>query len=60
MTDERIKEAIAPCGLCCETCFAHVDGEIRKYSKKLKEKLQLKKYCKHCKKHILHKEVKVI
>lgn len=39
MTDERIKEAIAPCGLCCETCFAHVDGDIRKYSMKLKEKL---------------------
>ena len=39
MTDERIKESIAPCGLCCETCFAHVDGDIRKYSMKLKEKL---------------------
>ena len=39
MTDQRIKEAIAPCGLCCETCFAHVDGDIRKYSMKLKEKL---------------------
>ena len=39
MTDERIKEAIAPCGLCCETCFAHVDGDIRRYSLKLKEKL---------------------
>jgi hypothetical protein len=39
MTDERIKEAIAPCGLCCETCFAHVDGDIRKHSLKLKEKL---------------------
>jgi Protein of unknown function (DUF3795) len=39
MTDEKIKESIAPCGLCCETCFAHVDGDIRKYSMKLKEKL---------------------
>ncbi len=39
MTDERIKESIAPCGLCCETCFAHVDGDIRSYSLKLKEKL---------------------
>ncbi len=39
MTSEEIKESIAPCGLCCETCFAHVDGEIRKYSLKLKEKL---------------------
>ncbi len=39
MIDERIKESIAPCGLCCETCFAHVDGDIRRYSLKLKEKL---------------------
>src|SRR4030042_6325971 len=39
MTDERIKESIAPCGLCCETCFAHVDGDIRRYSLELKEKL---------------------
>ncbi len=39
MTDERIKESIAPCGLCCETCFAHVNGDIRRYSLKLKEKL---------------------
>lgn len=39
MTDTTIKDTIAPCGLCCETCFAHVDGDIRKYSLKLKEKL---------------------
>lgn len=39
MTTEQIKMAIAPCGLCCETCFAHVDGDIRRYSLKLKEKL---------------------
>ncbi len=39
MIDEKIKQSIGPCGLCCETCFAHVDGEIRKYSMKLKEKL---------------------
>ena len=39
MTDATIKEIIAPCGLCCETCFAHVNGNIRKYSLKLKEKL---------------------
>lgn len=39
MTDESIKESIAPCGLCCETCFAHVDGDIRRFSVKLKEKL---------------------
>ena len=39
MTDEKTLATIAPCGLCCETCFAHVDGEIRKLSQKLKEKL---------------------
>ena len=39
MADEQIKAAIAPCGLSCEKCFAHVDGGIRKCSLKLKEKL---------------------
>jgi hypothetical protein len=39
MTDERIMEAVAPCGLCCETCFAHRDGDIRRLAIKLKEKL---------------------
>jgi len=39
MTDERIKDCLAPCGLSCETCFAHVDGDIRKYALLLKEKL---------------------
>jgi hypothetical protein len=39
MTTEQIKAAIAPCGLNCEKCFAHVDGDIRKYSLKLKENL---------------------
>ena len=39
MTPEQLKETLAPCGLCCETCFAHANGDIRKYSIKLKEKL---------------------
>ncbi len=39
MTTDTIKTVIAPCGLCCETCFAHVDGDIRKLSIRLKEKL---------------------
>ena len=39
MTNQQIKTALAPCGLSCENCFAHVDGDIRKYSLKLKEKL---------------------
>lgn len=39
MSAEKIKQSVAPCGLCCETCFAHVDGDIRRYGMKLKEKL---------------------
>ncbi|MCK5312122.1 MAG: DUF3795 domain-containing protein [Desulfobacteraceae bacterium] len=39
MANEQIKAALAPCGLSCEKCFAHVDGDIRKYSIKLKERL---------------------
>jgi hypothetical protein len=39
MTPQEIKDTVAPCGLCCETCFAHVDGDIRKFAVKLKEKL---------------------
>ena len=39
MTTEQIKSSIAPCGLSCEKCFAHVNGDIRRYSLKLKEKL---------------------
>ena len=39
MTAHQILEALAPCGLNCAKCFAHVDGDIRRYSLKLKEKL---------------------
>ncbi|MFC1633922.1 DUF3795 domain-containing protein [Planctomycetota bacterium] len=39
MTYDQILNALGPCGLSCEKCFAHVDGDIRKYSLKLKEKL---------------------
>ena len=39
MSDSSIKATIAPCGLCCETCFAHVNGDIRKLSIQLKERL---------------------
>ncbi|MCP4020270.1 MAG: DUF3795 domain-containing protein [Desulfobacteraceae bacterium] len=39
MNNDQIKAAIAPCGLNCKNCFAHVDGDIRKYSLKLAEKL---------------------
>ena len=39
MTSDHILNALGPCGLNCEKCFAHVDGDIRKLSLKLKEKL---------------------
>lgn len=39
MTREEIKAAMGPCGLSCEKCFAHGDGDIRKYSLLLKEHL---------------------
>jgi hypothetical protein len=39
MTKDSIKETIAPCGLCCETCFAHVKSDIRELSLQLQEKL---------------------
>lgn len=39
MTPPQILEALAPCGLNCKKCFAHVDGDIRKYSEKLREAL---------------------
>lgn len=39
MTAEKILNALDPCGINCEKCFAPVDGDIRRYSLKLKEKL---------------------
>jgi len=39
MTYEQITESLASCGLSCEKCFAHVDGDIRQYSLKLKVNL---------------------
>lgn len=39
MTTDSIQSSLAPCGLSCETCFAHADGDIRHYSRKLKEAL---------------------
>jgi len=39
MNYEKIKASLAPCGLSCEKCFANVDGDIRRYSLKLKENL---------------------
>ena len=39
MSLEQIKTSIAPCGLDCGKCFARVEGDIRHYSLKLKEKL---------------------
>jgi hypothetical protein len=39
MNSDQIKKALAPCGLSCEKCFAHMDGKIRRNSMKLSEAL---------------------
>ncbi len=39
MIDEQILESLSPCGISCEKCFAHINGDIRKHSLMLKEKL---------------------
>jgi hypothetical protein len=39
MTEDSLRASVAPCGLSCEKCFAHVDGDIRKHSRKLRELL---------------------
>ena len=39
MNYEKIKERLAPCGLHCGKCFAYVNGDIKKLSKKLKVEL---------------------
>ena len=39
MISEQIKALLAPCGLSCEKYFTHVDGNIQRYSLKLKEEL---------------------
>ena len=41
----------------CSIC-KNITHFSKRNKKKLKEKLELKKYCKFCKKNTLHKEVK--
>ena len=43
--------------LQCTECRT-VNYNSRRNKKTIKAKLELKKYCKQCKKHIAHKEVK--
>ncbi|MFH1610869.1 MAG: 50S ribosomal protein L33 [Patescibacteria group bacterium] len=45
-------------GFECSEC-KRINYHSTKNKKTIKEKLELKKYCKFCKKHILHKETKV-
>jgi len=45
-------------GLECGEC-KRINYYSTKNKKTIKEKLELKKYCKFCKKHTLHKETKV-
>ena len=37
MTDEQLKNAVAPCGILCYTCFGYIDGGIPDHAKKLLE-----------------------
>ena len=39
MTHQAMLDALAPCGLSCEKCFAFVNGDIRRLGLGLKEKL---------------------
>ena len=39
MTKQQYLDVLSSCGLSCEKCFAHIDGDIRKLSLQLKEKL---------------------
>ncbi len=39
MDYDQILDCLGPCGINCENCFAHTEGDIRKYSRLLKEKL---------------------
>jgi large subunit ribosomal protein L33 len=41
----------------CSGCH-RINYFSRKNKKTVKTRLELKKYCKHCKKHIAHKETK--
>jgi hypothetical protein len=39
MDYDQIKSRLAPCGLHCGKCYAFGDGDVKKYSYKLKEAL---------------------
>ncbi|MCK4968572.1 MAG: 50S ribosomal protein L33 [Candidatus Aenigmarchaeota archaeon] len=41
----------------CSVCH-QINYYSKKNKKQIKERLQIKKYCPKCKKHILHKETK--
>ncbi|MCD6097126.1 50S ribosomal protein L33 [bacterium] len=41
----------------CSECH-QINYYTRKNKKTLKNRLELKKFCKHCKKHTIHKETK--
>ncbi len=43
--------------LKCTEC-GNINYWSKRNKKKIKEKLELKKYCPHCRKHTLHKEIK--
>jgi len=48
-------------GLFCSECkrrnYTTTVNKKKRKSDKLKSKIEIKKYCRFCKKHILHKEI---
>ncbi|MBI4085626.1 MAG: 50S ribosomal protein L33 [Candidatus Liptonbacteria bacterium] len=45
-------------GLKCTVC-ANRNYYTRKNKKSVERKIEFKKFCKHCRKHVLHKETKI-
>jgi len=43
--------------LACQEC-KNINYWSRKNKKKVERKIELKKYCKHCRKQTIHKELK--
>ena len=41
----------------CSDC-GELNYRTTKNKRKIKDRLELKKFCKHCKEHVLHKETK--
>ena len=52
------KVAVVIIGMKCTVC-KHINYTRYKNTRNIQGKIELKKYCRYCKKHILHKETKI-